>query len=128
MMRDVVHRNPVVLKLLGQSDALVGALAAVAEWTTMEYLGAWGVAEPEECASLIAPRPLLLMHGMDDLTVNYDSSTAIFEQAGEPKDLWLVPGAGHCQALDADRAEFARRVGALVRAVKGAPSSSSSSK
>ncbi len=43
----------------------------------------------------IAPRPLLLMHGTEDKAVAYWQSEQLFEQAGQPKDLWILEGAGH---------------------------------
>ena len=69
----------------------------------------------------VALSSVLFMHGTEDATVNHENSVKMFEQASEPKELWLCQGAGHCQTLNADRAEFARRVGALVQKVKAAP-------
>jgi dienelactone hydrolase len=45
--------------------------------------------------SRIAPRPILLIHGTGDNTLNYDSSVDIAERAREPKKLVLFPGADH---------------------------------
>jgi pimeloyl-ACP methyl ester carboxylesterase len=57
--------------------------------------------DPVEVIARIAPRPLLLMHGIDDEVIPVASAHALFARAGEPKDLWLVDGMKHCQALDA---------------------------
>jgi dienelactone hydrolase len=43
----------------------------------------------------IAPRPILLIHGTGDKTLNYESSVEIAKQAREPKKLVLFPGADH---------------------------------
>ncbi len=43
----------------------------------------------------IAPRPLLIIHGDQDEMVPLSQAEALFEAAAEPKELWVVPGAGH---------------------------------
>lgn len=66
--------------------------------------------EPLRVVDAIAPRPLLLIHGTADLTIPYQHSERLYEAAGEPKELWLAPGAGHCGAYFLDRSAYARRV------------------
>ena len=50
----------------------------------------------------LAPRPLLLVHGMDDQVLEATASETIYAWAEEPKRLVLFAGAGHslvqCQA------------------------------
>jgi uncharacterized protein len=46
----------------------------------------------------IAPIPLLLIHGERDGVVDAQHSSRLFEAAGEPKSLWLIPEAGHIAA------------------------------
>lgn len=46
-------------------------------------------------ASLIAPSPLLVIHGNDDQVVPVENARAIYRAAGEPKKLHLVPDADH---------------------------------
>ncbi len=43
----------------------------------------------------LAPKPLLLVHGMDDQVLEATASQIIYDRAGEPKELVLYPGAGH---------------------------------
>ena len=43
----------------------------------------------------IAPRPLLLVHGDKDELVNVSNARKLFEQAGDPKKLVVLEGAGH---------------------------------
>jgi alpha/beta superfamily hydrolase len=50
--------------------------------------GAQGVA-------LVAPRPLLLIHGLDDIRLSPDCSRYLYGIAGEPKELVLLEGARH---------------------------------
>ncbi len=44
---------------------------------------------------LVAPRPLLLVHGLDDTRLGPHCSRQIHALAQEPKELVLYPGAGH---------------------------------
>lgn len=46
-------------------------------------------------AARISPRPLLLVHGTADELVPVDDAQLLFQQAGEPKELVLLPGADH---------------------------------
>lgn len=43
----------------------------------------------------LAPRPLLLVHGMEDQVLEATASDIIYQRAAEPKQLVLYPGAGH---------------------------------
>jgi alpha-beta hydrolase superfamily lysophospholipase len=79
-------------------------------------------ARPLDVVHRISPRPLLLIHGLDDPLYSYQHSVALYERAGDPKELWLVPGATHGGARALDRAAYDRRlVQFLVSALHGAP-------
>jgi fermentation-respiration switch protein FrsA (DUF1100 family) len=64
----------------------------------------------ERVAAEVSPRAVFLIYaehgqgGEDLLSVPY------YEAAGEPKELWKVPGAGHTGGLRAQPAEYERRV------------------
>jgi alpha-beta hydrolase superfamily lysophospholipase len=82
--------------------------------------------DPVEVIGQIAPRPLLLMHGVEDDIVPVASAHALFERAGEPKELWLQEGLKHCKALEEEYEPFKSRVVAffdrwLPAADHGAP-------
>lgn len=55
---------------------------------------------PAASVAAISPLPLLLMHGDQDVVVPPDHSRQLFERAGEPKELSIIPGAGHIQSLN----------------------------
>ena len=78
---------------------------------------------PIAAVGAISPIPLLLLHGDRDTVVPFHHSQKLFERAGAPKDLWIVPGAGHIQALQ-DDAVRRRLTGFLLRPGQGAPSTS----
>jgi pimeloyl-ACP methyl ester carboxylesterase len=43
----------------------------------------------------LAPRPLLLLHGMADTILPHECSERIYDRAQEPRTLKLFPGVGH---------------------------------
>ena len=52
-------------------------------------------ADPIRWVSQISPRALLIIHGGQDPYVPTADARRLYEQAGEPKELWIVPEAGH---------------------------------
>ncbi len=75
--------------------------------------------EPLRDVARIAPRPLLLIHGLADTTISPKDSERLFEAAGEPKELWLVEGMEHCCAYFKDRVAYCQRVAAFFAAHLG---------
>ncbi|MFW9848343.1 MAG: hypothetical protein ACFFF4_04340, partial [Candidatus Thorarchaeota archaeon] len=45
--------------------------------------------------SKLSPRPLLIIHGTEDVGIDLAGVKRLFELAGEPKDLIVVEGADH---------------------------------
>lgn len=68
-----------------------------------EWINGFGLVSPIKCIAGIAPRPLLLVHGNRDETVDISHAYKLYAEAGEPKQLIVVDGAGHRLRLD-DRA------------------------
>lgn len=48
----------------------------------------------------LSPRPLLIIHGTQDEVVEPSSAWALYERAGEPKDIIIIEGAGHRLRVD----------------------------
>jgi pimeloyl-ACP methyl ester carboxylesterase len=69
---------------------------------------------PAEAAALIAPTPLLIVHGDRDEYFPPDHAEQLFEAASQPKELWIVPGLGHAES--AVSAALIDRIGAWARA------------
>jgi uncharacterized protein len=65
--------------------------------------------------SIIAPTPLLLIHGTADQVVSYQHAQILLEKAGEPKELWTVSNGQHTEALGPYRAEFAPKLLAVFK-------------
>lgn len=53
---------------------------------------------PVDVIGRISPRPLLLIHGEADTLVPVENARRNFAAAGEPKELVIIPGAGHSNA------------------------------
>ncbi len=66
---------------------------------------------------LLAPRPILLIHGRDDTRLSPRCSELLHEAAGEPKQLVILGGATH--SLRQARTEVRTRVLAWVDEVLG---------
>lgn len=73
----------VVIEAAAQ-DISVAAVVTLATQTA----GAQNVA-------LVAPRPLLLIHGLDDVRLSPRCSQLLYGMAGDPRSLVLIPGATH---------------------------------
>jgi fermentation-respiration switch protein FrsA (DUF1100 family) len=63
---------------------------------------------PESHVGLLAPRPLLLIHGDADRQVAADESHSLYDLADEPRHLEIVPGMGHFDWVMADSDGFSR--------------------
>ena len=68
---------------------------------------------PANLASLvgrIAPRPVFFIYGEHDQPNVRALTPRYYRNAGEPKALWRVSGAGHTGGIDAQPREYERRV------------------
>ncbi|HUP32047.1 MAG TPA: prolyl oligopeptidase family serine peptidase [Gaiellaceae bacterium] len=66
----------------------------------------------------ISPRPVFLIYADPGMGGESESQADFFAAAGEPKQLWKVPGSAHTGGIEAQPAEFERRViGFLDRAL-----------
>jgi fermentation-respiration switch protein FrsA (DUF1100 family) len=59
------------------------------------WLNGFELVKPIDCIDRISPRPLLLVHGSRDETVDVSHARRLYAKAGEPKQLAIVEGAGH---------------------------------
>ena len=65
---------------------------------------------PVDCVGRISPRPILLVCGGKDSYVPHEQPRALFEAAGEPKEMWTAPGSDHAVARLDHPEEYMRRV------------------
>jgi len=66
--------------------------------------------EPLRDIALIAPRPILLIHGGKDTVVDPHDAPLLYAAAQEPKELWMVDVADHCGAYFADRPLYVKKI------------------
>jgi fermentation-respiration switch protein FrsA (DUF1100 family) len=64
----------------------------------------------EDVMRRLAPRPLLMIHGGGDTYIKPEMAQALHRRARAPKELWVVDGAKHNQALHVAGDEYRRRV------------------
>ncbi len=67
----------------------------------------------ERAMGNFSPRPLLMIHGAADNYIKPEMARALFDSAGQPKELWLVEGAKHNQALLVARTAYQERLAAF---------------
>jgi fermentation-respiration switch protein FrsA (DUF1100 family) len=71
---------------------------------------------PVDVIGRIAPRPVMITHGIMDEIVPVRHAYTLFKAADEPKELWVVPGAHHVEARDQSPEEYFQRVEAFLTA------------
>jgi fermentation-respiration switch protein FrsA (DUF1100 family) len=104
------ERELVRALLRKQIRPLHGPVAALSE-RLLPYDPA-EVEPPKEMAK-IAPRAALFVHGLLDETCDPEDSVRLYEAAGEPKEFWLLEGAGHCDGYFVDREAYCERIAAF---------------
>jgi uncharacterized protein len=67
-------------------------------------------AEPVRDIAALSPRAVLLIHGPHDPYIPTSEAQRLFDAAGQPKGLWIVPEAGHTQALELRPEECEARI------------------
>jgi fermentation-respiration switch protein FrsA (DUF1100 family) len=68
----------------------------------------------QDAVARLSPVPLLLVHGAADEVVPPEHARRLFEAAGEPRELWVVPETGHIEAFT--KAENRERLLAFLAA------------
>ena len=68
---------------------------------------------PADSIAAVSPLPLLLIHNDHDGVIPSHHSQQLFARAGEPKEIWIVPRAGHTQPLNSP--EMRQKLVAFLR-------------
>jgi hypothetical protein len=64
----------------------------------------------EDLAPRIAPRPVFFIYAVPGQGGEAELSQTFYEAAREPKLIWKVPGSEHTGGIEAQPAEYERRV------------------
>jgi fermentation-respiration switch protein FrsA (DUF1100 family) len=64
----------------------------------------------EDLAAEVSPTPLFLIYAVPGQGGEAELTELFYESAREPKEIWRVPGAGHTGGIEAQPAEYERRV------------------
>ena len=67
---------------------------------------------PAEAAAMISPVPLLVVHGDQDHYFPVEHARQLFDAAGDPRELWIIPGMSHAESACDD--ELADRIAAWL--------------
>jgi fermentation-respiration switch protein FrsA (DUF1100 family) len=94
---------------------LPGFLAVPVAWLTLWLAGRWvghklANADAVRWVPQLPPCALMLIHGGRDPYVSTAAVKGLFAAAGEPKELWIVPEAGHRQVDKLQPDEYLGRV------------------
>jgi dipeptidyl aminopeptidase/acylaminoacyl peptidase len=107
-------------QLQRERQLLLGPLAHLAIFSnvlmTLQAHVSLSTVRPIDAVASIAPRPLLIIHGLDDVVVPPADSRRLCAAAGPTCRLWLVPQAGHIGALTVAPDQYRRRVLSFLRA------------
>ncbi|MEO3808597.1 alpha/beta fold hydrolase [Sphaerisporangium sp. B11E5] len=95
-----------------------GRLAARIAKRTRISNGRWDPVPlaPYEAAARVAPTPLLVVHGDADTFFPLDHAHQLYDNAREPKELWIERGFGHAES--AATPGLVHRIGAWAAAVQ----------
>ncbi len=65
---------------------------------------------PMDVIGRISPRPILMIHCLGDVLVPPDNTERNLSRAGEPKEVWWIPGGYHASGHRIAKAEYEQRV------------------
>lgn len=104
-------------------DSYIENVAAFTRW----WIGASGQAGPVHVVDKIAPRPLFLIHGQADEMIPISHSQHLYDQAGDPKQIWLPEQGRHADVHSIYPEEYERKVLEFINKYARTPSQQSSS-
>jgi len=74
------------------------------------FRGRMNQVSPIKRVNKISPRAIMLIGGEKDTQIPPSSIKKLFESAGEPKELWLVPEAHHGETIIINQKQYRERV------------------
>jgi pimeloyl-ACP methyl ester carboxylesterase len=84
-------------------------------WITERRLGdRMADVVPANYIGRLAPAPILLLTGTRDAHAGPDEARRLAARCTGPVELWLVPGAGHCDVFEVGGKEYGERIRAFL--------------
>ncbi len=80
---------------------------ALAEYRTQVKIGQVNSAHN---LAAMPPRPLLIIHSLDDNLFPFHHAQKMYDAAREPKTLWAVRGIGHINPITGQEAEYKKQI------------------
>jgi fermentation-respiration switch protein FrsA (DUF1100 family) len=65
---------------------------------------------PVDAIGTISPRPVLIVHGERDSVISPENAPRLYAAVGEPKEIYLIPDAGHGGLPQVQPEEYRQRV------------------
>lgn len=65
---------------------------------------------PQETIAQISPRAVFIINGEKDNETTPENAYRLFEKAGQPKELWVIPGAGHGESYGLYSDEYQNKI------------------
>lgn len=106
----IITHTKMILPLPGN---FLGRLAVMAY--RLRFLKDSSKFSPLKSISRISPRAILIINGGEDDRMRPEDAKRLYDAAGEPKELWLVEGAGHLEGYSYDPGEYEKRVVVFFR-------------
>lgn len=75
-----------------------------------------GEIAPRRAVAKLSPRPIFIIHGLADKLIPVSQARENFRTAYQPKQIMLIPGAGHCRGRLVNPGQYEPRVAAFLRA------------
>ena len=120
--------GPLLQAQTGSSSFLGSALPTLARFFGRLELGFdAGKIVPRRAVAKLSPCPILIIHGLADRLIPVEQARENFRAAHAPKQLFLIPKAGHCRGRLVNPGVYEPRVAAFLRAALFAPATSSRS-
>jgi pimeloyl-ACP methyl ester carboxylesterase len=96
---------------------LAAAWGRAVVFVTQVRLNLRPLERPIDRIEVIAPRPVLLIHGAQDAEVPAAHARNLAGSSGDNVDLWVIEGVGHCNGNEFAPAPYATRVREFLKMV-----------
>jgi len=108
------------LRVRGYPHFVTAPLSRLTAATLTDHLQAEpGEHDAVNAVNWISPRPLLLIHAGDDEVVDTSDAYALYDAAGEPRELWVTPHSVHTASYHDYPSEYQQRVIATLERAFG---------